>query len=85
MAGQISQPLLSLRLLLPRLLWVATPPHTPQASFFQLRDRLVECKFLEMSLDISQVYHVFGRTQDRFTLEEANVAQVCESRTTRVT
>ncbi|CAM9491410.1 unnamed protein product [Ectocarpus sp. 12 AP-2014] len=44
-------------------------------SFFQLRDRLVECKFLEMSLDISQVYHIFGRTQDRFTLEEANVTQ----------
>eukprot|EP00752_Nemacystus_decipiens_P018067 g16199.t1 len=28
-----------------------------------------------MSLNISQIYHVFGRTQDRFTLEEANVAQ----------
>ncbi|CAM9833750.1 unnamed protein product [Ectocarpus sp. 4 AP-2014] len=28
-----------------------------------------------MSLDISQVYHIFGRTQDRFTLEEANVTQ----------
>eukprot|EP00903_Cladosiphon_okamuranus_P006121 g6025.t2 len=44
-------------------------------SFFELRDRLVECKFLDLSLDISQIYHVFGRTQDRFTLEEANVAQ----------
>ncbi|CAM9604592.1 unnamed protein product [Pylaiella littoralis] len=45
------------------------------ASFFELRDRLVECKFFEMSLNINQIYHVFGRTQDRFTLEEANVAQ----------
>ncbi|CBJ32143.1 hypothetical protein Esi_0311_0003 [Ectocarpus siliculosus] len=51
------------------------PNFFDKESFFQLRDRLVECKFLEMSLDISQVYHVFGRTQDRFTLEEANVAQ----------
>ncbi|CAM9992855.1 unnamed protein product, partial [Scytosiphon promiscuus] len=44
-------------------------------SFFELRDRLVEYKFLEMGLNIGQLYHVFGRTQDRLTLDEANVAE----------
>lgn len=52
----------------------------PQESFFQLRERLVECKFDEMSLNITKIYHVFGRTQDKLTLEEARVAQVrCKS------
>lgn len=48
----------------------------PQESFFELRERLVECKFDEMSLNITKIYHVFGRTQDKLTLEEARVAQV---------
>lgn len=51
-------------------------PRPDQASFFELRDRLVESKFFDMGLNISNIYHVFGRCQDRFTLEEANVAQV---------
>lgn len=36
----------------------------------------MECKFDEMSLNITKIYHVFGRTQDKLTLEEARVAQV---------
>lgn len=45
--------------------------------FFELRDRLVEFKCFEMSLNITKIYHVFGMTQDSFTLQEARVKQVC--------
>lgn len=46
-----------------------------QSSFFEVRDRLAECKIFEAGLNISNIYHVFGKSQDRFTLEEANVAE----------
>lgn len=53
------------------------PPTSPQNTFFDLRERLVERKYVEPQLNISKVYHVFGRTQDRTTLEAAKIAQVC--------
>lgn len=47
-----------------------------QAMFFEIRETLVRFKWQEASLDISKIYHVFGRTKDTWTFEEAKIERV---------
>lgn len=44
--------------------------------FFELRERLVQSKCQEPTLNISRIYHVFGRTQDNSTFQEAKIGRV---------
>lgn len=44
--------------------------------FAQLRERLVESKCEECTLNIAKIYSVFGRTQSRETFEEARITDV---------
>lgn len=47
-----------------------------QEIFFELRERLAEFKLEEEDLNVSKIYAVFGKRQDRATFEEARVKHV---------
>ena len=50
-----------------------------QESFFELREKVVEAKCEESGLNISKIFSVCGKNQDRTTFKEARVADVSYS------
>lgn len=50
-----------------------------QESFFELREKVVEAKCEESGLNISKIFSVCGKNQDRATFKEARVADVSYS------
>lgn len=57
-------------------LTVPTGRTVHQESFFELREKVAQAKSEDSGLNISRIFSVCGKNQDRVTFKEARVADV---------